>query len=75
MTLQDRIKEKITGQLKDSVNEQSIDTLSQLFTAEVKFIATSFAEYGSKHPELEVHELFDEWYNNHFTDPQIKTFE
>ncbi|MVN89957.1 hypothetical protein [Mucilaginibacter aquatilis] len=75
MTLQERIKEKITGQLKDNINEQNADTLSQLLTADVKYIATAFAEYGSKHPELEVHELFDEWFKNHFTDPQIKNFE
>lgn len=75
MTLEERIKEKIGGQLKDTVDEQSVNVLSQLITADVKFIATSFAEYGSKHPELEVHKLFDEWFKNHFDDPQIKIFE
>jgi len=75
MTLQDRIKEKIDGQLKGSVNEESAETLSQLLTADVKFIATQFAVYASQHPEVEVNQLFNEWFENHFNDPLIKTFE
>lgn len=75
MTLQNRIKEKIDGQLKGSVNPESADTLSQLLTADVKFIATQFAAYASRHPELEVNQLFDEWFSEHFNDPIIKTFE
>lgn len=75
MTLQDRIKEKIDGQLKGEVNGESIETLSQLLTADVKFIATQFAAYAGKQPELEVNQLFDEWFNDHFNDPLIKTFE
>jgi len=75
MTLQDRIKEKIDGQLKGEVNGESTETLSQLLTADVKFIATQFASYAGKHPELEVNQLFDEWFNDHFNDPLIKTFE
>lgn len=75
MTLQDRIKEKIDGQLKGAVNEESVKTLSQLLTADVKFIATQFAVYAGKHPELEVNELFNEWFENNFNDPLIETFE
>jgi len=75
MTLQDRIEQKIDGQLKGAVNEESTKTLSQLLTADVKFIATHFSAYASQHPELEVNELFNEWFENHFNDPLINTFE
>jgi hypothetical protein len=73
MTLQDRIKEKIDGQLKGEVNAESAETLSQLLTADVRFIATNFATYASQHPE--VNQLFNEWFENHFNDPLITTFE
>ena len=75
MTLQNRIKDKIDGQLKDSVNPESAETLSQLITADVKFIATQFASYASQHPDMEVNQLFEEWFSKHFNDPLIKTFE
>jgi hypothetical protein len=75
MTLQNRIKEKIDGQLKGAVNEESIETISQLLTADVKFIATQFAAYAGQHPEMEVNQLFNEWFKNHFNDPLITTFE
>jgi hypothetical protein len=75
MTLQDRIKEKIDGQLKGEVNAESAETLSQLLTADVRFIATNFAAYASQHPEVEVNQLFNEWFENHFNDPLITTFE
>jgi hypothetical protein len=75
MTLQDRIKEKIDGQLKGKVNAESAETLSQLLTADVRFIATNFAAYASQHPEVEVNQLFNEWFENHFNDPLITTFE
>jgi len=75
MTLHDRIKEKINGQLKESIDEHNAANLATLLEADVKFIAVNFATYATQHPDLELNELFEEWFQNHFNDPVIKTFE
>ncbi|MFD1258672.1 hypothetical protein ACFQ3S_17835 [Mucilaginibacter terrae] len=75
MTLHERIAEKINGQLKGSTNEQAIANLATMLEADIKFIGVSFASYAIQNPELETNLLFDEWFENHFNDPIIKTFE
>lgn len=75
MTLHNRIKEKISGQLKEGIDERNEANLATLLEADVKFIAVNFATYATQHTDLELNELFDEWFQNHFNDPIIKTFE
>jgi hypothetical protein len=75
MSLNKRIKDKINGQLKGEIDHESVGNLSTLLEADVKFIAVNFAAYAVQHPELEMNQLFDEWFQNHFNDPIIETFE
>jgi hypothetical protein len=50
MTLHNRIKEKISGQLKEGIDEHNAANLATLLEADVKFIAVNFATYATQHP-------------------------